>query len=97
MAKYSCKNCINLKTKRITKESLKDIKQEELVRAIKHHETETLGLSFPINLSVYKRVLKYNDCDIVYCSENMLKRNAYISKKNAEEIFPDISPCPQYK
>jgi len=58
MVKYSCKNCINLKTRLIVREDMRGISKIEIQYAIKKHDPESLGLPFPFNLTVYKRLNK---------------------------------------
>lgn len=97
MKKYSCQNCINLKTRTVTKADITDINRRTLQRAIKQYDLEALGLSFPINFTIFKRINKLGECDILYCSENLHRRTVYINRNNFETIAPEIKPCPKYQ
>jgi hypothetical protein len=100
MAVYSCRNCSNLKTRVITKESLKGFKREKIRQALDIRDTESLGLDFPFNLTVYKRINKDGECKIIYCSEHMLNRDLYIYRENLDlySLSQDKNkPCIKYK
>jgi hypothetical protein len=97
MEKYSCKNCINLKTRLVRKEHIENISREELKVAIRQHNIEALNLLFPFNFTVYKRAMKFGECRIIYCFNGMGIRDVYVYKKNIQEITPEIQPCPKYK
>jgi len=97
MAAYFCKNCSNLKSRRVTKENLSRIKKDKILSALNVRDPDSLGLDFPFNMTVYKRVLKYGGCPILYCSERMLKRDLYIDRGNVAWISCGTTPCPKYK
>ena len=100
MAVYSCRNCGNLKTRVITKRSLKSLKREKIRKALDIRDTESLGLDFPFNLTADKRVKKYGECKIIYCSEHMLSRDLYIFREHmdlANLSQSEDNPCPRYK
>lgn len=99
MVKYSCKNCINFKTRLIVREDMRGISKIEIQHAIKKHDTESLGLPFPFNLTAYKRLNKYGGCKVLYCSESMFNRELYIYSDNLDldNILPTRVPCPKYK
>ncbi|HAZ10310.1 MAG TPA: hypothetical protein DCY56_04315 [Candidatus Omnitrophica bacterium] len=96
MPAYTCNNCINLKTKLITKKDISNINKKTVQGAIKKHDIEFLGLMFPFNLTAYKRITKYGECKAIYCSEHILQRDLYIHKDNSN-IIPEVKPCPKYK
>lgn len=100
MAVYSCKNCSNLKSRIVTKENLSCINKEKIRSALNVHDPDSLGLEFPFNMTVYKRVLKDGECPILYCSERMFNRDLYIYRENLDigSIYPRKGrPCPKYK
>ena len=100
MTAYSCRNCSNLKTRVITKKSLKRLKREKIREALDIHDTESLGLDFPFNLTAYKRVTKYGECEIIYCSEHMFSRDMYIFQEHLDLdnlAMGKNKPCPKYK
>lgn len=100
MSVYSCQNCCNLKTRVITKGSLKSLKREKIKRALGAIDTESLGLDFPFNLTAYKRITKYGECKIIYCSEHMFGRDLYIYRDNfdLDSVSRDKNkPCSRYK
>jgi hypothetical protein len=78
MPVYSCRNCWNLKTRVVTGTEIKRISKYKLNKALEERDPDSLGLMFPFNLTVYKRVLKYGKCPILYCSERMFNRDLYI-------------------
>ena len=94
---YSCSDCVNLKTRVITKKALGVIKGNDIKEAIGRHDVESLGLLFPFNFTVYKRITRYKECKIIYCSEHMLKRDSYVARENSRGITPEVTPCPRYK
>ena len=95
MLKYSCKNCSNLKTRIITMNNIKGISKNHILKAIHAHDIFSLSLDFPFNFTVYKRILKYKECKIIYCSANMLKRDLYVYRDNVD-IVPEKYPCLKY-
>jgi hypothetical protein len=97
MPVYSCCNCSNLKNRVITKEHISAIKKDKVNRALKDHDPDSLGLDFPFNMTIYKRVSSHGECKIIYCGEHMLQRGAYIYRENSENITPEIAPCSKYK
>ena len=97
MTVYSCKNCSNLKSRIVTKENLSHIKKDKIRSALNVHDPDSLGLDFPFNMTVYKRVLKNGECPILYCSERMLKRDLYIDRDNVAWISCGTAPCSKYK
>lgn len=97
---YSCKNCCNLKRKLITKTSIRHISKYKIKTALKKHDVDSLGLMFPFNLTVYKRIMKYGECKIFYCSEHIFGRDLYIFREsiNLDDVISDKqTPCPKYK
>ena len=100
MPVYSCSNCSNLKNRVITKEHISAIKGDKISRALKEHNPDSLGLDFPFNMTVYKRVLKDGECPIIYCSQRMFNRDLYIHRENLDisSVYPSQDkPCPKYK
>ena len=100
MAVYSCRNCSNLKIRIITKKSLKSFKRDKIKKALDIRDTESLGLDFPFNLTAYKRVTKYDECKIIYCSEHMFSRDLYIFQEHLDLdslVQRKNKPCPKYK
>ena len=100
MTVYSCRNCRNLKTRIITKSSFANLKRDKIRSALGKHDPDLLGLDFPFNLTVYKRVLKDGECKIIYCSEHLFNRDLYIYRDNMNlnEIIPNKRAlCPKYK
>src|SRR3989338_1659437 len=100
MGDYSCKNCANLKTRILTPKSINHLKKKNLTDALRRHEADYLGLNFPFNLTAYKRIKKYKECQIIYCSANMFGRDLYIYRDNVESdkrLVPVVTPCPRYK
>lgn len=96
MRKYFCKNCFNFKTRTITRKHLPGLSKYKIQKVIKNHDIPLLGLSFPFNLTVYKRVVKEGECGICYCTQHLLKRELYIDRGNAAEISCGNTPCSQY-
>ncbi|MFH1621702.1 MAG: hypothetical protein ABIA97_01075 [Candidatus Omnitrophota bacterium] len=97
---YSCKNCHKLKERSVKKSDLNKIDKNTLKVAVKTHTTESLNISFPINVPLYNRIKKYGQCRIIYCSADMLKRALYIYRENLDidGITPDRTrPCPSYR
>lgn len=99
MGGYFCTSCVNLKLKLITKETLGDISKYKIRKAIKEKNIEFLGFEFPFNLTVYNRLRRHGECEIIYCSENLLNRDLYIYRDLLENcLTPDKnSPCSKYK
>ena len=96
MSIFFCTNCRNLKSRTIEKEHISAIKKDKINRALKEHDPDSLDLSFPFNLTVYKRITSHGYCKIFYCSEHMLPRDAYVDRDNSDAIRPEVSPCPKY-
>ncbi|MCM8779815.1 MAG: hypothetical protein NC914_01520, partial [Candidatus Omnitrophica bacterium] len=65
--KYSCLNCANLKTMIISRSAFNQLSREKIARALANHDPDALGLAFPFNMTVYKRVKKDGFCRIIYC------------------------------
>ena len=64
------------------------------------HDPDSLGLDFPFNMTVYKRVLKDGECKIIYCFEHLFNRDLYIFRENfdIDDLYPSKNkPCPKYK
>lgn len=100
MAVYSCQNCQNLKQKVVTKSDIGRASKYKIEKALKARDPDSLGLMFPFNLTVYKRVLKDEKCPILYCSERMFNRDLYIYRDNLDldEVIPNKRvPCLKYK
>lgn len=100
MFSYSCANCANLKTRSLDRSSLKGFKKERILSALKKHDADSLGLDFPFNLTVYKRVTKYGECKIIYCGEHRFNRDLYIYREqlNLGNLSQSKNkPCPKYK
>jgi hypothetical protein len=99
MGLYFCPNCQNLKIRTVRAKELGGHSKYKAKKAIKEGNTDSLGLSFPLNWAVYKRLVKQGSCKIIYCSEHMLSRNFYIYREGLEgSLTPDKStPCPKYK
>ena len=100
MTVYSCKNCSNLKSRIVTKENLKHIKKDKIRSALNVRDPDLLGLDFPFNMTVYKRILKNGECPIIYCSERMFNRDLYIHRDSMDldECAPNKKvPCSRYK
>jgi len=100
MPLYSCKNCANLKTKLITKKRINHISKYKIWNALKKHDVDSLDLLFPFNLTVFKRIMKYGECKILYCSEHLFGRDMYIFRENInlDDITPNKhAPCPKYR
>ena len=100
MLTYSCRNCLNLKTKIVTRADLKKSSKYKIETALKKHDSDSLDLIFPFNLTVYKRLLKDGKCRILYCSERMFNRDLYIYRENFDlgSVIPNKkAPCPKYK
>jgi len=97
---YSCKNCSNLKSRIVTKENLSHIKKDKIRSALNVRDPDSLGMDFPFNMTVYKRVLKDGECPIIYCSERMFNRDLYIRRESMDldEVAPNKkAPCSRYK
>jgi len=74
--------------------------KKKIEDALSRHDTESLGLDFPFNLTTYKRLMKYGECKIIYCSDNMLARDLYIYRKNSDGqnlVYNKNKPCAKYK
>ena len=100
MTVYSCKNCSNLKSRIVTKENLSHIKKDRIRSALNVHDSDSLGLDFPFNTTVYNRILKHGECPIIYCSERMFNRDLYIHRESMDldKVIPDKrKPCLKYK
>ena len=97
MPKYFCKNCFNFKTRLIKKKHVGGISKYKILKAIKKQNIPLLGFAFPFNRTVYKRVMKYGECGIFYCTQNLLKRDLYIDRGNVAEISCGKVPCPKYR
>lgn len=97
MPVYFCKNCYHFKTRTITKDHLPDISKYKLKKALKEQNTPSLGIGFPFNLTVYKRVAKLGECKIFYCTEHLLKRELYIDRGNDTGVSCGREPCPKYR
>lgn len=100
MAFYSCRNCRNLKTRIITKSSFANRKKDKIRSALGKHDPDSLGLDFPFNMTVYKRVLKDDECKIIYCAEHLFNRDLYIYRENLDldDLIPNKRrPCIKYK
>ena len=100
MPVYSCQNCSNLKSRIVTEENLSHIKKDKIRSALDVRDPDSLGLDFPFNLTVYKRVLKDGECKVIYCSERMLNRDLYIFRDNIDidSMNPHKDkPCSRYK
>lgn len=98
--KYSCRNCVNLKTKVITKSDLTGISKLNVEQALKAHDPDSLDLMFPFNMTVYKRIKKDGRCKIIYCGEHLFNRDLYIFRENMDidKLIPHKrSPCLKYK
>lgn len=98
MGLYFCPNCKNLKIRLVKKKELKGFSRYKLKKATKGNNAEVLGLSFPFNFSIYKRLIRNGSCSIIYCSQDMLGRRAYIYREGLEgSLTPDKNkPCPKY-
>lgn len=97
---YVCKNCLNLKEKLIKKQDIDKIDRKTIREAIETHTTESLALTFPINLPAYNRIKKSGYCRIIYCSADMLNRALYIYRNNfnIDSIALDKKrPCPKWQ
>lgn len=84
MAVYSCRNCSNLKTRVITKGSLKSLKREKIRKALDIRDTESLGLDFPFNLTDRSdkiRAWAQNSqrCSLLLCTKEMMSKSIVIS------------------
>lgn len=99
MGLYFCPNCQNLKIRTLKIRDLKGHSKYKIMRAIKESNVDSLGLPFPINVPVYKRLTRVGSCEIIYCGESMLERSLYIYRDGLEgSLTPDKSkPCPKYK
>ena len=96
MPKYFCKNCYNFKTRLIKKEHIGNFSKYKIRKAIRTQDIPSLDFAFPFNLTVYKRVMRYGECGIVYCTKNLLTRDLYIDRGNAAQISCGKEPCPEY-
>lgn len=98
MGLYFCPNCQNLKIRTLNRENLKGLSKYKIMRAIKEDNVDSLGLSFPINKAVYKRLNRVGNCEIIYCGKSMLGRSLYIYHKGIEgSLTPNKNaPCPKY-
>jgi len=98
--RYSCRNCHNLKVRNLTKTHLQAVSSYRIKKALDLRNTESLGLDFPFNLTVYKRIKNHGSCKILYCAEHRFKRDLYIFRENLDidSIYPlKNKPCPKYK
>src|SRR4030042_1486141 len=97
MGLYFCPNCQNLKIRTVKRRDLKGLSKYKIIRAIKENNVDSLGLSFPINIAVYKRLVRAGKCEIIYCGESMLGRSLYIYRDGLEgSLTPDKNtPCPK--
>ena len=96
MRQFTCTNCTNFKTRIVTGGNLGKLPKAKVRSAIRNHDLESLALSFPLNFSAYKKVKRDGECKILFCSQDMLKRDLYIDRDNAGSIRPEIRPCPRY-
>ena len=97
MPEYFCKNCYNFKTRLITRQHMGNISRYRINKAIKNQNIPSLDLAFPFNLTAYKRVTKYGECKIFYCTEHLLGRELYVDRGNFDKIACGAGPCPKYK
>lgn len=99
MGLWFCPNCRNLKIREIGRKDLGGLSKYMVTKAIKEDRLDSLGLSFPLNLAVHKRLTKRGVCKIIYCSEGMLPRRLYIYRENLEGslTLDKNTPCPKYK
>lgn len=72
-----CLNCINFKTRLITKRMIKDALRMKSRVAL---EDEGDRLGFPLNYIVARNVKKDGQARIYYCSKGMMRRNVYVCK-----------------
>ena len=99
MESYFCTNCQNLKIRTVKKQQLNGLSKYKIKKAIKENNVDSLGPSFPLNLTVYKRLTKDGMCKVIYCSEHILGRSLYIYRDGLEgSLTPNKNaPCPKYK
>lgn len=100
MPTYSCHNCCNLKTRIISKEHIAAIRKYKIQKALETRDTDSLGLDFPFNLTVYKRISRDAKCRIIYCAEHMFNRDLYIGRENFNMdmlLINKHKPCPKYR
>jgi len=100
MSVYTCRNCSNLKTRTISKIDLKHLSRYKIMNALNCYDIESLGLDFPFNLTVYKRIIKHGECKIIHCSQYMFSRELYIFRDTLglDSLAPKKNkPCPKYK
>ncbi len=99
MGLYFCPNCHNLKTRTLKRKDIRRFSKYKILKAIKENNIDSLGLSFPINKAVYRRLTRNGSCEIIYCSEGTLGRNLYIYHEGIEGgLTPNKNrPCPKYK
>ncbi len=100
MGLYFCSNCQNFKVRTVKGKELGDRSKYKILKAIKENNTTALGLPFPINKAVYRRLTKKKGgkCTIIYCSEQMLERNLYLHNEYREGslTYNKIEKCPKY-
>lgn len=94
---YSCVNCGNLITRTITREDLKGLERRTIQRALNNRDIASLRLTFPFSLTVYKRIQKYGEGKILYCRENLMKKNLYLFRSMDNIVPKQDFPCPKYK
>ncbi|HNV23510.1 MAG TPA: hypothetical protein PLH56_00525 [Candidatus Omnitrophota bacterium] len=99
MSVYSCRNCGNLKTRVIAKKDVMILSRQKIMTCLKKHEPELLELMFPFNMTVYKRVMKDDQCRIIYCAQHQFKRDLYIfcNTEAMEKLLSKKSPCRKYE
>jgi len=99
MGLYFCPNCQNLKIRTVKNKDLKGFSKYKIIKAIKENNVASLGLSFPINIAVYKRLVKAGYCEIIYCDQDRLSRSLYIYRDGLEgSLTPNKHvPCPKYR
>lgn len=96
MRDFFCKNCFNFKDRTITKKHFPRVSKYKIFKALRQKDVSSFGLPFPFNLTVYKRVKKYGECRIFYCTKYLLKRDLYVDRGNVAEISCGKTPCSQY-
>lgn len=97
MERYDCINCLNLKTRVVKARDVRNLTPEDIRESAKKQDSELPRLGFPFNFTAYKRLKRYKECAIVYCSEHMLQRDLYIFRKNIKNTVSLEFPCPKYK
>lgn len=95
---WSCQNCLNFRKRTIGPEHLKLVSKRKLQELVRTEQTEKMGLRFPINYGIWKKVLSRGTITIAWCSEYLWKRRVYELKDGFLEgsVMVRGCRCPKY-